>query len=223
MVDMQGTSEFPDVPLRKLIQKDDKPHHMRTPERSPDRTHPGNDGSAQPTHTLAKSRVRTYHTSCSTFLDLVDEPHPDDWQGKQRLRLRAGSRKLGSPLLDRSGFIRGPDPNLNIALQEMYKVPPSSYWLKGQDLSRPGEHDDAPYRLMNLPSHLGNVEDDGREKPRLHENKLRSTQSLTFVGFEPSINLVGLKQWDGVKQWGDLSGSRKAWVEAPYRRLCNWL
>ncbi|CZS88082.1 uncharacterized protein RCO7_01051 [Rhynchosporium graminicola] len=210
MVDMQGTSEFPDVPLRKLIQKDDKPHHMRTPERSPDRTHPGNDGSAQPTHTLAKSRVRTYHTSCSTFLDLVDEPHPDDWQGKQRLRLRAGSRKLGSPLLDRSGFIRGPDPNLNIALEEMYKVPPSSYWLKGQDLSRPGEHDDAPYRLMNLPSHLGNVEDDGREKPRLHENKLRSTQSLTFVGFEPSINLVGLKQWDGVKQWGDLSGSRKA-------------
>ncbi|CZT41563.1 uncharacterized protein RSE6_01315 [Rhynchosporium secalis] len=180
---------------------DDKPHHMRAPERSPDRTHPGNDGSAQPTHTLAKSRVRTYHTSCSTFLDLVDEPHPDDWQGKQRLRLRAGSRKLGSPLLDRSGFIRGPDPNLNIALEEMYKVPPSSYWLKGQDLSRPGEHGDTPYRLMNLPSHLGNVEDDGREKPRLHENKLRSTQSLTFVGFEPSINLVSLKQWDGVRQW----------------------
>ena len=41
-----------------------------------------------PTFTLAKSRIRTYHTSYSTFLDLVDDPLPTDWQGRQRLRLR---------------------------------------------------------------------------------------------------------------------------------------
>jgi len=211
ITDPHDASNLPDEPLAKLLQKDDNPHHMHAPDRSPERTHPGNDGSSQPTHTLAKSRVRTYHMSCSTFLDLVDDPHPDDWQGKQRLRLRAGSRKLGPPLLDRGGLIRGPDPDLNVALEEMYKVPPITYWPEGQDLLRPNEYDDAIYKLMNPPSHLGNVEGTMDERSLVYlTGGCDQPRALIFVGFDPSINLVGVKQWNG------LSKKKKGIGEGPH-------
>ncbi|KAL2071325.1 hypothetical protein VTL71DRAFT_12560 [Oculimacula yallundae] len=211
MPDIQDTSRFPDEPITKMIRKDDNPHHMHAPERLPERTHPGNDGSTQPTHTLAKSRIRTYHTSCNTFLDLVDDPHPDDWRGEQRLRLRAGSRKLGPPLRDTTGLIRKPDHNINIALEEMYKVPPISYWPKAQDLLQPNEHDDEIYKLMNPPSHLGNVEGTMDERSLVYlTGAYGQPQALIFVGFDPSINLVG------VKQWGGLSKKQKGVGEGPH-------
>jgi hypothetical protein len=53
------TSELPNVPLLRLLRKDDHPHHIKPPARLPQNTHPGNDGSSQPTFTLAKS-IRAY-------------------------------------------------------------------------------------------------------------------------------------------------------------------
>ena len=100
-------ASLPDDPLLRLLRPDDNPHHMRPPPRLPQNTHPGNDGSHKPTFTLAKSRIRHYHTSANTYLDLVDDPDPTDWQGTQRLRLRAGSRKLGPPLTHHSGVSKG--------------------------------------------------------------------------------------------------------------------
>ncbi|KAH6712854.1 hypothetical protein BKA61DRAFT_62668 [Leptodontidium sp. MPI-SDFR-AT-0119] len=199
--DEQDISELPNIPLLRLLRKDDHPHHINAPDRRPERTHPGNDGSTQPTHTLAKSRIRTYHTSCSTFLDLVDDPHPADWQGKQRLRLRAGTRKLGPPLRDASGLIRGPNPDLNVALEEMYKVPPIAYWPKAQDLLQPNEHIDAVYKLMNPPTHLGNVEGTADERSFIYvTGGCDQPKALIFVGFDPSINLAGVKQWGGISK-----------------------
>ncbi|PVH89320.1 hypothetical protein DL98DRAFT_508410 [Cadophora sp. DSE1049] len=214
--DEQDISELPNIPLLRLLRKDDHPHHINAPNRRPERTHPGNDGSTKPTHTLAKSRIRTYFTPCSTYLDLVDDPHPDDWQGKQRLRLRAGTRKLGPLLRDPvTGLIRGPNPDLNIALGEMYRVPPIAYWPKAQNLLEPDEHIDAIYRLMNPPSHLGKVEGTVDERSLVYvTGGCDQPQALIFVGFDPSINLAGVKQWGGLSKLS--SKKQKGVGEGPH-------
>ncbi|KAN0112859.1 hypothetical protein V8E51_005810 [Hyaloscypha variabilis] len=203
------TSQLPDVPLRKLIRKDDHPHHINAPARLPQNTHPGNDGSSQPTFTLAKSRIRTYHTSCSTFIDLVDDPLPTDWQGRQRLRLRAGSRSLGPPLLytqgPKQGLLRPPSSDLDIALTEMYRVPEITYWPAAQnpDPNLRNEHDDAIYKLLNPPSHLGNVEGTADERSMVYVTGARDEpQALIFIAFDPAIKLAGLKRWGGLCRKG---------------------
>ena len=76
---------FPATSLLRLMKRYDHAHYIDAPLRLPQNTHPGDDGSTQPTFTLAKLRIRTYHPACSTFMDLVDDPLPTNWQGKQRL------------------------------------------------------------------------------------------------------------------------------------------
>jgi len=199
------TSDLPNVPLLRLLQKDDHPHHLKPPARLPQNTHPGNDGSSQPTFTLAKSRIRTYHTSCSTFLDLVDDPLPTDWQGTQRLRLRAGSRSLGPPLLYPNGLLRRPSPDLDIALAEMYRPREVQFWPPAQhpDSKYSNEHVDAIYRLMNPPSHLGNVEGTADERSMVYVTGAGDgPQALIFIAFDPAIKLAGLKRWGGLCRKG---------------------
>jgi hypothetical protein len=197
-----------DDPLTKLLRPDDNPHHMRPPLRLPQNTHPEQVGSNQPvpTHTLAKSRIRSYHTSCSTFIDLVDDPLPTDWECKQRLRLRTGSRRLGPPLFapysgPGLGLLRAPSEDLQTALNEMYRVKPISYWPPNQNYEQPDPDIDTLYKLMNPPSHLGNVEgviDDrsilyvtgGNDKPK----------AIIFIGFDPAIRFVGLRRWGGLEK-----------------------
>ncbi|KUJ18069.1 uncharacterized protein LY89DRAFT_668260 [Mollisia scopiformis] len=196
---------FPDEQLRKLVHKDDHPNYIAAPNRRPENTHPGNDGSAQPTITLAKCRLRTYNPSCSTFLDLVDDPHPDDWQGKQRLRLRAGTRNLGPVLRDSTGLLREPSSDLCTALHEMYQVPPITFWPAAQDPNNPDEQLDAVYQLMNPPSHLGNVEGTADERSMVYvTGSHNGPKALIFICFDPSVRLAGLKKWDywGTSQWG---------------------
>jgi hypothetical protein len=201
------TSDLPDVPLLRLLRKDDHPHHIKPPARLPQNTHPGNDGSTQPTFTLAKSRIRTYHTPCSTFLDLVDDPLPTDWQGRQRLRLRAGCRTLGPPLLytdgPKQGLLRPPSSDLDIALTELYRVREITYWPAAQDPDHANEHLDAIYRLMNPPSHLGNVEGTADERSMVYvTGGSDEPQALIFIAFDPAIKLTGLKRWGGLCRKG---------------------
>jgi hypothetical protein len=201
--DMPEKPYFPDEQLGRLVEKDDHPNYIAAPNRRPENTHPGNDGSAQPTFTLAKCRLRTYNPSCSTFLDLVDDPHPNDWQGKQRLRLRAGTRTLGPILRDDTGLLREPSPDLRTALHEMYIVPPIVYWPAAQDLDNPDEQLDSIYRLMNPPSHTGNVEGIADERSMVYmTGSHNEPKALIFIGFDPSIRLKGLKKWDRTSQWG---------------------
>jgi hypothetical protein len=200
-------ASLPDDPLLRLLRPDDNPHHMRPPPRLPQNTHPGNDGSHKPTFTLAKSRIRHYHTSASTYLDLVDDPDPTDWQGTQRLRLRAGSRKLGPPLTHLSGvgkgLLRAPSGDLRTALKEMYREQPIVYWPPAQDPHKPDENLDAVYRLLNPPSHLGNVQGTADERSLVYvTGGCDKPQAIVFIGFDPSIKLVGLKRWGGLCRKG---------------------
>jgi hypothetical protein len=200
-------SNLPDDPILRLLRPDDNPHHIRPPPRLPQNTHPGNDGSHKPTFTLAKSRIRHYHTTASTYLDLVDDPLPTDWQGTQRLRLRAGSRSLGPPLIyssgEKRGILRAPNSDLRIALKEMYREREIVYWPAAQDPEHPDGDLDEVYRLLNPPSHLGNVQGTADERSLVYTTGgCDKPQAIVFVGFDPAIKLVGLKRWGGLCRKG---------------------
>ena len=197
-------STLPDDPIIRLLQADDNPHHIPPPPRLPQNTHPGNDGSHKPTFTLAKSRIRHYHTSASTYLDLVDDPLPTDWQGTQRLRLRAGSRALRPPLTYESdvkrGLLRPPNPDLRTALKEMYRERDIVFWPPAQDPDAPDEDLDQVYRLLNPPSHLGNVQGVADERSLVYvTGGCDKPQAIVFLGFDPAMKLMGLKRWGGLR------------------------
>lgn len=195
------TTTFPDAQLAKLLRPDDHPHHIVAPARKPEHTHPGNDGSAQPTFTLAKSKIRTYHRSCSTFMDLVDDPLPTDVYGTQRLRLRAGTRHRKPSLRDEQGLLRKPSAVLDEALREMYEAPPIKYWPEAQhpDPNQRDENWEEVYRLLNPPSHLGEVRGTSDDRSLVYATGgFGKPQALIFVSFDPATKLEGLKRWGGL-------------------------
>ncbi len=202
-IDITG---LPNVQLTRLLQSDDHPHYLEVTSRLPSETHPGNDGSAQPTFTLAKSRIRTYHTSCNTFMDLVDDPLPCGWPELQRLRLRCGTRKLKPPLRDSEGLLCEAPKELAIALEQMYDVPPVTYWPAAQNPEEGCDDSelDEVYKLLNPPNHLGNVEGTADERSIVYATGGRDgPQALIYIGFDPAVKLEGFKTWSGVyRGWG---------------------
>lgn len=197
-LDTVDISGLPVSQLLKLLQSDDHPHYLEVKKpRLPEETHHGNDGSMQPTHTLAKSRIRAYHTSCNTFMDLVDDPISSGWTDTQRLRLRAGTRKLKPPLLDSNGYLCEPSNELEIALEQRYTVPPITYWPPAQDSDDQDLNE--VYTLLNPPSHLGNVEGAADERSMVYATGgYDAPQALIFLSFDPAIKLSGLKNWGGL-------------------------
>jgi len=176
---------------------------MDAPKRLPENTHPGNDGATEPTITLAKSCLRYYHSSASTFLDLVDDPEPTDWRGTQRLRLRAGSRRPRPPLRfgpddPREGLLRPPSEDLTIALEELYRESSITYWPPAPNPSQPDPELEAVYRLLNPPSHLGNVAGTADERSIIYLTGGQDMpQAIIFISFDPGIKLAGIKKWLG--------------------------
>ncbi|PQE25660.1 F-box domain-containing protein [Rutstroemia sp. NJR-2017a BBW] len=202
-------TSLPDDPLTRLLRKDDKPNHMLAPLRLPQYTHPGNDGSSNRTFTLTKSRLRHYDTSSSTYLDIVDDPLPSDWEGKQRLRLRAGSRRLGPPLFypsdhpSKAGLQCSPPQDLDTALSVMYRQSDVTFWPPEQDPEVPDEGLDELYRLLNPPTHLGNVEGTADERSLVYmTGGLGKPQAIILISFDPAIKLAGLKRWGGMRRKG---------------------
>ncbi|KAF7874281.1 hypothetical protein EAF04_002953 [Stromatinia cepivora] len=202
-------SDYPDDPILRLLRDDDNPHYMPSRTRLPQFTHPGYDGSSNLTFTLAKSRIRYYHSSSSTFLDVVDDPLPTDWQRKQRLRLRAGSRKVGPPLVypanhpTKAGLLCDPPSEIEDALNQMYRQSDVTYWPPAQDPAVANEALDELYKLLNPPTHFGNVEGTADERSLVYvTGGYDSPQAIIFVSFDPAIKLSGLKKWGGMTRKG---------------------
>lgn len=196
-------SAFPDEPILRLLGPGDNPHHMRPPPRLPQNTHPGNEDSNQLSFT--NYRLRYYHSSASAFLDLVDDPLPSVHR-TQRLRLRVDSRKPCPPLVypsshsEKAGLLREPSPDLSTALKEMYIDQPIQYWPPDQNLLDPDKDVDALYKLLNPPTHLGNVDGTADERSLVYVTGGHDQpQAIVFVSFDPAIRLEGLKRWGGVK------------------------
>lgn len=201
-------SAYPDDPLLQLLVDDDNPNYMPSQKRLPQFVHPGHDGSSNQTFTLAKSRIRYYDSSSSTFLDVVDDPLPTDWQGKQRLRLRAGSRTIAPPLVyppnhpSKAGLLCLP-ADVEDALSQMYKQSDVTYWPPAQDPEVANEALDELYKLLNPPTHLGNVEGTADERSLVYvTGGYDSPQAIIFVSFDPAIKLAGLKKWGGMTRKG---------------------
>ncbi|KAH8591883.1 hypothetical protein B0O99DRAFT_518761 [Bisporella sp. PMI_857] len=201
-------ASLPNDPLIKLLQPEDNPFYMPPPPRYAQNIHRGQDGSSRPTVTLAKCRVRHYHTSAMTYFDLVDDPLPEDLCCTQRLRLRAGSRKLGPPLVhplnpgeEGLGLLRKPPDDVDVAIQEMYQEQQIQYWPPALDPKESNNDWDAVYRLLNPSTHLGNVEGVMDERSLVYATGgCNAPRALIFIGFDPSIKLAGLKTWSRMKE-----------------------
>jgi len=87
----------------------------------------------------------------------------------------------------------------------MYIVPEIAFWPPPQDpiLENRDEEIEKIYRLLNPPSHLGNVEGMADERSLVYVTGGESEpQALIFVGFDPAIKLEGLKKWGGLCRKG---------------------
>lgn len=194
---------LPNSQLLRLRQKENKPHYLEAPPRNPHDTHLGDDGAARPTFTIAKTCVRTYLKSSNTYLDLVDDPLPTDWSGRQRLRLRAGSRKLGPPLVDEAGLLCEPSEDLHTAVGQLYEDKGISFWPWAPTSERPiTEMElDELYNLLNPRKFLGNVQGTSDERSLIYVTGDKgSPQALIFVGFDAGVNLKGLRRWGQVEK-----------------------
>ncbi|KAM3071424.1 hypothetical protein ACMFMG_009022 [Clarireedia jacksonii] len=207
--DAYDLTGLPNDPITRLLKKCDNPHHMLAPPRLPQYTHPGDDGASNQTFTLTKSRLRHYDASSSTYLDIVDDPLPSDWQGKQRLRLRAGSRKLGPPLVYpsdhplKAGLLCPPPSDLDVALHRMYRYSEVTFWPPEQDPEMPDKGLDELYKLLNPPTHLGNVEGTADERNLVYmTGGFGRPQAIILISFDPAIKLAGLKRWGGMRRKG---------------------
>jgi hypothetical protein len=90
----------------------------------------------------------------------------------------------------------------------MYREQPIAYWPPVQDPEHPDEDLDAVYRLLNPPSHLGNVQGTADERSLVYVTGVcDKPQAIVFVGFDPAIKLVGLKRWGGLCRKGVGEGS----------------
>ena len=189
-------SVLPDDPILRLLRPHDSPHHIRPPPRKPQNTHPINSGFFGRISALVKVPIHHYITSASTYLALVDTSDPTDSQGKQRLGLRAISRKPGPPLRqtqgEEFGVLRSPNADLRTALMEMYREQPIAHWPP--DTQDPETLD--LYRLLNPCNNMGNVEGKADERSLVYATGgPDKPRALVFVGFDPAMRLPGLKTW----------------------------
>jgi hypothetical protein len=83
----------------------------------------------------------------------------------------------------------------------MYREQQVRYWPPIQDPNNASEHVDALYRLLNPPSHLGNVEGTADNRSFLYvTGGYDKPQAILFVSFDPAIRLKGLKMWGGLQR-----------------------
>ncbi|CAG8973681.1 hypothetical protein HYALB_00002247 [Hymenoscyphus albidus] len=189
---------FPNSQLLLLRQKENQPHYLEAPPRNPHCTHPGDNGAACPTFTIAKTCVRTYSKSSNTYLDLVDDPLLTDWNSTQRVRLRAGSRKLKPPLRNSEGFLCEPSGNLNETINQLYRDKGISFWPRVEETITEAQLDEL-YTLLNPPTFLGNVQGTCDERSLVYvTGEKGKPQALIFVGFDAGMRLKGLRRWGRV-------------------------
>ncbi len=153
--------------------------------------HHGDDSSSMVMFTLSQTIIRSYHSTCSTFLDLVDDPsttNPND----QRVRIRVGTRnppfaseQRGAPHRpqDRGGL----DGTNQVAI-----------WPPEQDANQHDPRFDELYSVLNPPSHWGDLEGTWDERSLLYatgSGDADLSKALVFISFDPSTRLLGSRSW----------------------------
>lgn len=186
-------------PLALTITSSDNPHWLTPQRRLARNVHPGDDGLL----VFFRTPLRYYNLSASAFLDLVDDRPPCS-QDTQRLRLRVGSRKLGPPARDENGILMQykrdrQTRDMTEDLCESYTELPVVFWPPEQDPCEPfDEALDMIYKLLNPPTHVGNVEGTADERSLVYLTGSKDMpRAILLVNFDPAITLRGLQKFRG--------------------------
>jgi len=153
--------------------------------------------------TLSKSFIRSYYSTCSTFLDLVDDPSPTD-PNAQRLRIRTGTRRE-RPLSDSKAGAAARDPPGGGQLyplrdiEALYRSSEIKFWPPDQDRGRPDPVLDELNLVLNPPSHQGNVSGTWDDRSLVYATGGGSDdlRALVFISFDAAIHLRGVKRARG--------------------------
>ncbi|TPX13250.1 uncharacterized protein E0L32_006223 [Thyridium curvatum] len=181
-----------------------------SPQRSPHHVHPGDDGALIIMSTLSKTFIRSYHTTCSTFMDLIDEPS-DEAPFTPRIRLRAGSRKL-RPYTERKaseneGKGKQVEADLQVAdsliypgkeIKRLYRESEVRIWPPEKLAGVGGPDVDKLHQVLVPPGFQGQVTNGMWDKRSLVysiSGADPSLKAIIFINFDPAIRLQGVQPW----------------------------
>ncbi|EGO61359.1 hypothetical protein NEUTE1DRAFT_77305 [Neurospora tetrasperma FGSC 2508] len=202
-------------------QRCDRPPRI-LPPRDPRDVHPGDDSSKGPVFLRNKCPILSYHPSCQTFLDLVDDPSPSN-PGKQRMRIRGGTRHRRRPE-EIDDWSRCPKAKSSSSVAEthfeevykMYKHEEPISWPPNQDLESPNPALAQLYEILSPPNYVGEITGDWDERSFVYAaggSGGSKQKALVFISFDPSISLAGTLPYPGPMVFGrpqslDTTGSR---------------
>ncbi|KAK3325211.1 hypothetical protein B0H66DRAFT_114131 [Apodospora peruviana] len=194
---------------QSAIDKIDPPTSTGPPLRDPHMVHPGDDGSKCVMFTSSKCAIRSYHSSCQTFVDLVNDPASSDPE-TQRIRIRGGSRRPWTPgeLEERKRLLaQETDPShytLEQNIQNIYKHEEVVLWPPEEDSAHPDPALAQLYKVLSPPAHHGNIRGAWDERSMVYSTggKTGPLRALVFVSWDPSIYLDGVVQYPGSLSFG---------------------
>lgn len=202
-------------------QRGDRPPRILHP-RDPRDVHPGDDSSKGAVFLRNKCPILSYHPSCQTFLDLVDDPSPSN-PGKQRMRIRGGTRHRRRPEeIDDWSRCSKAKSSSSVAethfeeVYKMYKHEEPISWPPNQNLESPNPALAQLYEILSPPNYVGEITGDWDERSFVYAAGASGgskQKALVFISFDPSISLAGTLPYPGPMVLGrpqslDTTGSR---------------
>ncbi|KAK4219132.1 hypothetical protein QBC37DRAFT_151646 [Rhypophila decipiens] len=179
------------------------------PSRDPHMVHVGDDASKSLMFTASKCPLRSYHSSCQTFIDLVDDPASLDPE-KQRVRIRGGSRRRWTPVeLQQRKLLQtlGTDPSqhtLDQKIEDIFKHEDVIFWPPDEDPSQPNPALSQLYQVLNPPSYSGNIDGVWDERSMLYATG-GSVKALVFISWDPALYLDGVVQYPDLQSFASVS------------------
>ncbi|KLU86406.1 hypothetical protein MAPG_05420 [Magnaporthiopsis poae ATCC 64411] len=184
------------------IEDSPKSEMTQSQARCPHQVHPGDDASTPWSFTVNNSLMLSYHLSCQSHLDLVNDPLPSDPYRDQRLRLRVGSRRrrLRSEAEEPEAAPKSLSNNPSYPESEIHKLYktsdivlwPPSHWEQEHGAAAVGEL----YSILNPPGYRGDVSAVWDERSFCYATG-QDRQAIVFVSFDSSIRLRGIRRWRG--------------------------
>lgn len=149
--------------------------------------HHGDSSSTEPRYSVSQCFVRSYFSTCNSFIDLVNDTLRHNGQ-EQSLRLRVMTEVPGGG-------------NQTV------------FWPPKYDPSNPDPRLEELQRTLNPPGFDGDIEwgvDSGSFVYGMRVDSRSHQRAIVYVGFDPTVKLRGLKAFNGAYRGGyagDKSGS----------------
>ncbi|KAM7200164.1 hypothetical protein V8F33_004097 [Rhypophila sp. PSN 637] len=187
------------------------------PSRNPHMVHIGDDASKSLMFTASKCPLRSYHSSCQTFIDLVDDPTSLDPE-KQRVRIRGGSRRPWTPVeLQQRKLSQklATDPSqhtLHQKIDDIYKHEEVIFWPRDEDTLQSNPALSQLYQVLNPPTYSGNIDGVWDERSMLYAtgSTAGSVKALVVISWDPALYLDGVVQYPDLQSFASVSPDAEA-------------